>query len=375
MYNTNLFREGCSSHRQDSLQAVLEPFGPAALSSDVHTPIWATDCTYCCLEVYFHYQMLNSPLRTLSVEDADLVYVPLYAVAAAYLKTEEIDTLFKSFWQDITQFLPMLDSKLHFVFVPGVEHEVIGQQGGGWGHGNMYHPVANKLFWMVQETVGDRSNAVHIPYASHHHLLGFDSQTTWNPSNKTLAASMVVGRLKGIREALSQQCEARPQHCKMMMLNGLQARESLTWVKPMMETLKQSWYCWSPPGDTRTRQGLYDCIAAPSIPVLFDTLLLKQLPFADVINYTEIVHVFDQEEVNTENVVDLLANVSLEEKAMKTNSLWNLSRVFQYALTPKHSLISYDSRFTRDDMDDAFTFSMKALLRKLCDSQYKTVRC
>ena len=190
--------------------------------------------------MYFHYQLLSSPLRTLSVEDADLVYVPLYAVAAAYLRTEEVDMLFKTFWQNITQFLPKLD-KLHVVFVPGVEHEVIGHQGGGWGHGNMYHPDADKLFWMVQETVGDRSNALHVPYASHHHLLGIDDQVAWNPSSKTLAASMIVGRLIGIREVLSQQCEARPENCKTLMLNGTQARESQTWVKPMMELLMQSW--------------------------------------------------------------------------------------------------------------------------------------
>ena len=67
-----------------------------------------------------------------------------------------------------------------------------------------------------------------------------------------------------------------------------------------------------------------------------------------MINYTEIVHVFDQEELNARNIVDVLANVSLQEKTVKTDSLWNLRRVFQYALTPEHSLISYNNRFIWD---------------------------
>ena len=43
-----------------------------------------------------------------------------------------------------------------------------------------------------------------------------------------------------------------------------------------------------------------------------------------------------------------------------------IRHVFQYSLNPVHELIRFDKRHAIAQEDDAFTFTWKALLRRIC---------
>lgn len=56
-----------------------------------------------------------------------------------------------------------------------------------------------------------------------------------------------------------------------------------------------------------------------------------------------------------------------EEKALrKAARLHQVKHLFLYALNPEHSLIRWDEAHSVHPLDDGFTASMKALLRRAC---------
>lgn len=365
MYNDELYREGCAGRH--GRQNVLEPFGPPTVG-DNGNPLWLQDCTYCCLETYFHEQLLTSPLRTLASAAADIVYVPFYAMAAVYINGSYTQPIFSRFWQDISELLPLLDSKPHFIVVPGLQHEVVGSACGGWHTEELLcHPLARKLYWMVQETVSDDlwPHTVHIPYAAHNHWSIADQRPTRHLTDKTLTASMVVGRVWGVREDILQHCVARPDKCQALVLDDLGARKQQEWVADMIGLHACSWFCLTPPGDSRTRQGLFDCIAAASIPVVFDPLLMEQLPFADVIDYANLLVVVKPEQLRKLNVIDMLLEIPEQQLQSMVEQLTDIASLIQYAVNPNHMLIRFDQIHLRHELDDAFTYSMKSLLRQI----------
>ena len=53
-----------------------------------------------------------------------------------------------------------------------------------------------------------------------------------------------------------------------------------------------------------------------------------------------------------------------------------VAHVFQYSLNPVHELIRFDQLWMVDPDDDAFTFTWKAVLRRLCEhGKLKPERC
>lgn len=51
----------------------------------------------------------------------------------------------------------------------------------------------------------------------------------------------------------------------------------------------------------------------------------------------------------------------------KLQQVWRVRQVFQYSSNPNHLVLRWDAVQRIDPMDDAFTFTIKALMRKLCE--------
>lgn len=49
-----------------------------------------------------------------------------------------------------------------------------------------------------------------------------------------------------------------------------------------------------------------------------------------------------------------------------------VKHVFMYALNPEHSLLRFSEMYSLHPLDDAFTASMKAMLRKACQVNPET---
>jgi hypothetical protein len=144
------------------------------------------------------------------------------------------------------------------------------------------------------------------------------------------------------------------------------------------------WYCLQPPGDWILRGAFYDCVVAGGVPVVFHPNYTKHVAFSDVFNFTDMIQLappaaelqsrggsdfdyleFLQKQQQHAAGKDSTSSSSSSSRA-KLTALWKARRVFQYALNPDHHLIRWRDRETQHAKDDAFTFTMKALLRGLC---------
>ena len=61
----------------------------------------------------------------------------------------------------------------------------------------------------------------------------------------------------------------------------------------------------------------------------------------------------------------VLPSMSKDLKQAYVNSIAKHAHLYQYSLTPKTSLVTWDNCFNINSWDDALTFGLKALLRKL----------
>ena len=58
-----------------------------------------------------------------------------------------------------------------------------------------------------------------------------------------------------------------------------------------------------------------------------------------------------------------------------TASSLQVQRVFQYSLNPLHELIRFDKLHTLAAEEDAFTYTWKAVLRRICSQGWLPQRC
>ena len=89
-----------------------------------------------------HRQMLESPLRVLDLQQADLVYVPLYLQPLAYAHslwseldhcnrdaTKEASQLVQQFWAEADTLLPRLGEIPHWIGLGTLQREHMGACG------------------------------------------------------------------------------------------------------------------------------------------------------------------------------------------------------------------------------------------------------
>ena len=213
---------------------------------------------------------------------------------------------------------------------------------------------------------------VAVPYLSHVHWNPRAYASPFNRSSvtaeKTHRVSMIfsVDRKTKFRPILLQQCRDQPKHCLSKKLN---AAQQLTTIHDYATLYRKSWYCVMPAGDTPTRMAIYECAALGSIPVVFDSALLKLLPFADVLDWESMIELFPGiqsiEDGQLHIVDDLL---SIPEDAMMTRlaQLSAFRHTLQYSTQPQHLLIRSDQLQVIHPLDDAFTCAVKAVFRNVC---------
>jgi len=169
------------------------------------------------------------------------------------------------------------------------------------------------------------------------------------------------------RTVLHESCTAHPDACTHITWD---MAHNMSYKASAYSNYTSHWYCLQPPGDWVLRGAFYDCVVAGGVPMVFNPKYPQYVAYSDIVNYTEIIRMAPSTQQLQERQIDYLAY--LQEQQMVGNSTaeleaWHmLGRVFEYALNPDHFLISWKDRSRHDPHDDAFTFSMKALLRGLC---------
>ena len=148
------------------------------------------------------------------------------------------------------------------------------------------------------------------------------------------------------------------------------------------EAYRAAWFVLhprNPRADFIARSAWVETIMADSIPVVFQSDYVKALPFADVLDYGRLMEVIPEEAFlgpDGKNVVEILWNsYDQEDTVKKLAYIHSVRHVFQYMLNPEHRLIRWSQRSRMHAEDDAFTFALKSVLRKICQNGWLSERC
>ena len=396
-YNVDLlYKEGAQGCEDFAAHVLANPTGAlvdtAVLDGLRHTPYYG-------MEPYMHMQLLNAPFRTTNMTQADIVYVPFYATLLVYGHTlagcypaytkDEQDALVASFWESVDVLLPMLASKPHWLALAQLEGEVLDGC-GGWAVGLLCHPRASSLVVTVPEPMAEYTNNWHtfgsaiklhdnvvaVPYMGHVHRMVFHQPAAdelLEMKSHLVATSFATHRFAGLRTKLMHDCNNRSSAC---IYKAVKYQGSLQNVADVMQAYSKSWFCAQPPGDTPLRLAIYDCLALGALPVFFDPFVVHHLPFADIIQYEDFVTVIEDAE-SAPNIIDRLdEQVSASRRLQMVAALQRVAQVFQYVVTPVYSLVRFDTMHAVVEHDDAFTATLKAVLRNVCGrGQLPAERC
>lgn len=291
--------------------------------------------------------------------------------------------LVAEFWADAPTLLPLLGKKPHWMQLAEIEW-MLHRCSNRWGITLACHPLAEHMIFATPEALTEthatewhrryagphrpiNNNSVVVPYLGHIHpgSVRGPAQPAGKAamgSEKDFLATMTFGSLRKapLRMSLMEQCTASPGECWYMRYSGF---------KGVLETLHRSWFCVQPHGDSPMRSALTDCIASGlAIPCVFDEYMFDMMAFSDVLDYRKLMVYVPMDDVMLPgaSVIGYLREHSNEARGAMLASLQEVAHVMQYAVQPNHYLVRWDSLSTVDALDDAFTMSVKAVLRHAC---------
>ncbi len=140
---------------------------------------------------------------------------------------------------------------------------------------------------------------------------------------------------------------------------------------PVFEAYMSAWYVLHPVGDFLIRSSLYETWMASAIHAIFHDDYMGYVPFIDMLDYKKLVmhiphHAIEGE--GRENAIDLLERGFSKSRALKQiEYIHKVKNVFRYMLNPAHELIRWNTRTMLDPQDDTFTFTVKIVLRHICN--------
>ena len=138
---------------------------------------------------------------------------------------------------------------------------------------------------------------------------------------------------------------------------------------------RQAWYALiEPSGDPPTRLSLWDVFQGSTIPVVFDEHLLSVLPFSDLIDYSAFMLVKPTTWKGS-FVEEVKRSATFATRLQALASLHRVRHVLQYSLNPVDEAVAFDSINSISELDDAYTATIKSVLRTLCNQEKLGHRC
>lgn len=350
------------------------------------------------LDIIFHTSLLQSPLRVHSQKEADIIYLPFYAALecrlsqamegdahkAAYVQKVE------KFWEEFETNFPYYKEKPHVLVIGRREAELLGNCGvedAMYGKVKACTLLCNKLadylhVLTVEVWTGSletmqprrlRTHSIPVPWPGHYHISAGSVYHHRHLDPSKLQAAKPITAMESLRvrfplrQTLSDQCAAKgPPGCIHYNPRGNIGQMNQTAI---YEATHSAWFCLQPYGDGPSRHVSMDCMAADTIPVFFDRYLAQHSAFADVIDYSEFTANVNPTALNTSNIVDILEErYPLQKRIDMALRLHQVKHVFLYSVNPQHTLVRFDEMKAIHPQDDAFTSSLKALLRHACST-------
>ena len=200
----------------------------------------------------------------------------------------------------------------------------------------------------------------------------FDAEATAKSKTKLIFESFVV-RGYPDRLAVYADCTGAPDVCTHFHFKSQAQRGTV------YEAFHSAWYVIHPRGDFVTRNSLSDSLLADSVPVFFQAEYIDNVPFPDVLNWTKIAVYIPENDIVGENRTNVIRKLAKEfekkEVLSRIEYIHSIRHIFQYMQNPDHELIRWDRRQTVHPGDDAFTFTMKSVLRNVCSRKLHASKC
>ena len=284
------------------------------------------DTPYYSLELHMHLQMLISPLRVLTANEADIVYarappplpvhvrvpVPIRAFAAApsaahtarpgrrryvpFYATQiqyglggegackpnwtrpAMDALIAQFWADAPALLPLLGAKPHWMQLSEIEwmiHHGCGED--GWGLPLACHPLAAHMVFATPESMTEpHPVAGHQRFASGRPAanntvtipyLGHVHRASMQQRAKLLADERVGAKKAYVASMCFRSMRGTQLRADLARQCDARADECLNVgndasLPNIIGSYRRAWFCVQPYGDSPTRSAIMDCIAS-----------------------------------------------------------------------------------------------------------------
>lgn len=328
------------------------------------------------VDAYWTNLVSISPLRTYDVEQADMIYVPTLMRVG--------DTRqYNAFIEEAPSFLPWLAQKPHVMVL---NHAVSVFH----AHSKMLqHPNAAHFTFLTlglnapaipngsveNQVAAPQFGPIHWSRGSEHFIHPKPFNETAILEKKTiLAAEAFNVRSRPDRPALYAACKGRPKLCVHHNFTGN------TDAIPILHDYARAWFCPMVQGDFISRSAWFDCLLVGSIPVVFQDNYMRSVPFMDVFDFKRMSLYLPKELLlgdNSTNIFDVLKE-NFEEFTALDRLAYTLPRVhvFQYSLNPREEdVVLWGEENLLHPEDDAYTFTLKAVMRNACARGMLPKRC
>ena len=327
------------------------------------------------LETVLHHQMLHSPYRTWTRNEANMVYVPAY-IGLLCLCSRNNKT-----WntvKDLNSFLklqPEFGSKPHIMAVAKIEREMWTPNCPLLKH----KVVTNFTILTIEQDISSRQyynrnnlvqsyRTISVPYPSYIHLNHRPNTKPSISSSKVrdvlvlLAASKRhsnICRVKIIdqfsvktqlsyHEFMQHNNGQTGNHTSMVMLVTQECNPSHRWTT--IPWMLHSTFCLQPPGDSPSRKSFYDAVLSGCIPVLFSGTCFKMTAnyrsrssydnpyaFQRLFDYSKFTVIIPY----VTSVYKILSQIPSKKVTAMQHYLNKIRRYFQYSVPdglnePKH---------------------------------------
>lgn len=361
----------------------LGPTGPA------EEFYYSNDLSWSCMVLH---KLMTSPLRTYNFDQADFVVVP--EPPPADLEYDKSDP---NYFKDAEWLFPRRKEKPHVLLmrwnipkqIPGIENApevaksfffLIQQYPAYFIHG--YDSWFDEREWQYKPEEHPAVTAMKYQFVG----APWIAMTKWTYGSKYFHIPLDIEKLKEQksiplkgwyqvrtpqRRWIHEQCN-KEEFCQSEDIWAYEEGDPrrMDFIGPY----KPAWVAIQPQGDEPTRTAMFDvwCHNAVNLFLAEPEWILPYFPFTDIIDYRKIAyfvsHVDKARAENREHYLrEFWEQYSLDKTVDMVRTAHNITRVFQYMQEPHHFAIRMDLLQEMHKYEDAFTFTIKALLRRLCN--------
>ncbi|KAK6926340.1 Exostosin, GT47 domain [Dillenia turbinata] len=326
-------------------------------------------------EIIFHNRVLNHRCRTLDPEFASAFYMPFYARYAlekhlwVQSSASDRDRLFKGMldWVKSKPYWNRSGGSDHFMMIGRLTWDYRRMRDNDWGSSFFYMPEMKNVTRLLAERDQEDAYEVGVPYPTGFHPRSDSEVTQWQEYVRTRERDTLFSFVGGTREMIKddfrgmlvRHCKNESKSCRFVQCAGNRCTNGLSSI---LDTFLHSEFCLQPKGRSFTRQSIFECMVAGSIPVFFwNQSAYDQYEWhlpPDTASYSVFIHNFKVRRKGT-SVNQVLSRYSREDiRRMREKVIEYIPKIV-YA-KPSEGL---------ETVKDAFDVALDGVLKRFKDQK------